>query len=464
MPGKEIPGLLAVLFFCGAISPAPALAVPRDRGVYKVMAKDLLRSSGKKRKAIAVAGFSYLDGRDSGDGSVVSERLTTELVKAGSHKVVERTEINKVLSELKLQGSGVMDPESVKRIGKLLSVDLIVVGTLTELPGRELEIHSRVVGVESGEILGALSARVKKDWLGRYKALIREESDKDKAKAGSARTFYKKGTAYSDLGEFDNAIGSFGLSLSLDPSSKETYFARGMAYISRFKTDGSPESLSKALGDLSKAIELDPEYLSAYSNRGLVYSAREEYGPAIEDLSKAIAISPRSGSGYSYRGIVYVQKREYQKAIADFSKAISLEPGVASSYSGRAAAYEGKKEYGKAIADYSKAIDIDPGNGGYYLNRGNVYCEMSRWDKAIADFSTTIGLEPGAVYGYVNRIYVYEKKGLYGKAVEDYTSIISMDPGNSNMYFDRAAAYTELGEDEKAAADIKKAEELRAGE
>lgn len=457
--------LFAVLFLCGAVSAVPAQAGSKSRGVYRTIAGDLLKSCKGKGKAVAIAGFSYLDGRDSGDGAVVSERLTTELVKIGSHKVVERREIDKVFSELKLQGSGAMDPEAAKKIGKLLSVDLIIVGTLTEVPGGSLEINARVVGAGSGEILGAVASRVKKDWLGKYKAFIREENEKEKERAGSAEAFYKKGVAYSDLGEFDNAIGSFGLALSLDPSRRETYFARGMAYIEKFKADRDEEHLAKARADLSRAIELDPEYLPAYLNRGLVYAAGEESGPAIEDFSRVVALSPRSGAGYSYRGQVYGEKKEYQKAIADLSKAISLEPGIASYYFGRAAAYDGKKEYDKAIADLSKAIDIDPGNGGYYLNRGNVYSEMSSWDKAIADFSTAIGLEPGAVYGYVNRVHAYEKKGMYGKAVEDYTSIIAIDPENSDMYyFDRAAAYEELGEDEKAAADIKKAEELRSGE
>jgi len=145
---------------------APALVcakTPQAADQYSGLVSDLLKGCSGDRK-IAVANFAYEDGRASGDGEVVSARLTTELVKLKKFRVAERKEIEKVFAELKLQRSGAMDAGSVKDAGKLLGADWMVLGTLTELSSGRIEVNARLVSVESGEIINASAARVKKDW------------------------------------------------------------------------------------------------------------------------------------------------------------------------------------------------------------------------------------------------------------------------------------------------------------
>lgn len=91
---------------------APAADVKAN--IYQTITYDLLKDCTGVDKKIAVAGFSYSDGRDSRDGGVVAERMTTELVKTKKIKVIERKEIEKVFEELKLQRSGAIDATSAK--------------------------------------------------------------------------------------------------------------------------------------------------------------------------------------------------------------------------------------------------------------------------------------------------------------------------------------------------------------
>lgn len=137
----------------------------KNAGEYGPIVGALLKDYRGDGKTIAVAGFSYADGRASADGSIVAERITTELIKHGRLKVVERKEIEKVLGELKLQLSGQVDQESVKKLGRMLGADLLVLGTMTALPGGKLELNARLAGVESGEAYSAVSGQVEKNWL-----------------------------------------------------------------------------------------------------------------------------------------------------------------------------------------------------------------------------------------------------------------------------------------------------------
>ncbi len=156
--------VMVMLLLPGAAAALEGPAYPS--GAYARLLKGLLKDCTGEGK-IAVADFTYPDGRASGDGGVVSERLTTELVRRKKFRVAERKEMDAVLAELKLQSSGAMDQGSIKSVGKMLGADWLILGTLTELPRGRIEVNARLVGVESGEIVNAATARIKKDWRDR---------------------------------------------------------------------------------------------------------------------------------------------------------------------------------------------------------------------------------------------------------------------------------------------------------
>lgn len=167
---------------------AAAAAPPAPAG-YGKLVKQLLKGREGDKK-IAVADFSYPDGRAAGDGDIVSERITTELVRLKKFRVAERREIQKVLAELRLQSSGATGGDPIMDLGKVLGADWLILGTLTELSGGRVEINARLVGVESGEIISAAAVKVKKDW--------RDPPPGD-------NEFRRK----SDLDEYDKAIQKY---------------------------------------------------------------------------------------------------------------------------------------------------------------------------------------------------------------------------------------------------------------
>jgi len=136
-----------------------------NAGEYGPIVTSLLKAYQGQGKTIAVAGFSYTDGRVSSDGNIVTERFTTELINRRTLRVVERDKIEKVLAELKLQNTGSIDPESAKKVGQMLGADLLVIGGMVELPGKVLELNIRLASVESGEAVAAVTGQVQKNWV-----------------------------------------------------------------------------------------------------------------------------------------------------------------------------------------------------------------------------------------------------------------------------------------------------------
>ncbi len=113
---------------------------------------------------LAVLAFAYTSEKPSEGPVVVQERLTTLLAQNKKITLIERGLMKKVMEELKLQASGAIDEETVKKLGKMLGADAVVTGTLNDVKDDRTEVNARIVETETGKILCAASATVEKNW------------------------------------------------------------------------------------------------------------------------------------------------------------------------------------------------------------------------------------------------------------------------------------------------------------
>jgi curli biogenesis system outer membrane secretion channel CsgG len=125
---------LAALFWlvlAGAASaqPAPPAAAPAP-----------VPAQGRKKR-VAIFDFDYatvhsgvaaLFGQDVDVGKGISDLLVTYLVKDGSYSVIERKAMDKILAEQNFSNSDRANPNSAAKIGKMLGVDAIIVGSVTQ--------------------------------------------------------------------------------------------------------------------------------------------------------------------------------------------------------------------------------------------------------------------------------------------------------------------------------------------
>jgi len=129
------------------------------------MAKELARAAMKaKIERVAVLPFTAAGGGSSGDGWNVSEKLITQLVQTGKVQAVERSLLRNLMDEHHLAQTGAVDPTTVKKIGKILSAEGIVTGSLVAI-GREAVVNARLINVETGVIIAAVERRVDREWL-----------------------------------------------------------------------------------------------------------------------------------------------------------------------------------------------------------------------------------------------------------------------------------------------------------
>jgi TolB-like protein len=117
-------------------------------------------------------------------GAVIAEMFTTEVVNNNSFKIVEREQLNKVLGELQIGQSGVIDTTDAQKLGKILGAGAIITGSVAKM-GNRLSIESRIIEVETGIIVSA-ERRIVKENLNDISRNIADMT------AELAQTFYKQ--------------------------------------------------------------------------------------------------------------------------------------------------------------------------------------------------------------------------------------------------------------------------------
>jgi TolB-like protein len=134
-----------------------------DEAIKKLADKVSISMAEKNKTKIAVIPFQDLStDAVTTFGKYIAEELTTALFNSGKFNIVERNLLNKVLDELKLGQTGIVELKSAKELGKMTGVDAIIAGTIADL-GTTIAINCRLIETESGEVFAAAKAKIIKD-------------------------------------------------------------------------------------------------------------------------------------------------------------------------------------------------------------------------------------------------------------------------------------------------------------
>ena len=75
--------------------------------------------------------------------------FTTEVANSEAFKIIERDQLKKVLDEIAVGQSGIIDTSDARQLGKILGADAIITGSVMKIE-EELRIDSRMIEVKTG--------------------------------------------------------------------------------------------------------------------------------------------------------------------------------------------------------------------------------------------------------------------------------------------------------------------------
>lgn len=217
-----------------------------------------------RKKRIAVFDFDYatvhagvtaLFGSNVDVGKGIADLLVKHLVKDGTYSLIERKALDKILAEQNFSNSDRANPTSAARLGKLLGVDAIVVGSITQF-GNETKntnvggggggwggfgvggfskkkskaivtVDARIVDIDTGEILAVADG----------KGESKRESTSLLGGGGSWRGF---GGGAVDFGssDFESTIIGEAVKASVEQMSKGLIAENGKLQVRTIKVEG----------------------------------------------------------------------------------------------------------------------------------------------------------------------------------------------------------------------------------
>lgn len=105
---------------------------------------------------IAVLPFDSRGARAQNEnlGRSIAELLSVELASQGEFELVERAELDKILSELHLSASGLVDKETRLKLGQLTGAKILITGSVFR-NGDNNYVVAKLIGVETSRVLPA---------------------------------------------------------------------------------------------------------------------------------------------------------------------------------------------------------------------------------------------------------------------------------------------------------------------
>lgn len=109
-----------------------------------------LLSQGKAKPRVAILEFTNKAEGYSWHwyraGQAAQDMLVTELVKKGGYRVIEREKLAALMQEKHLSLSGDVDPKTAVQAGKLLGVEYLITGAITELGVADRNVNTGGLG------------------------------------------------------------------------------------------------------------------------------------------------------------------------------------------------------------------------------------------------------------------------------------------------------------------------------
>jgi tetratricopeptide (TPR) repeat protein len=243
--------------------------------------------------------------------------------------------------------------------------------------------------------------------------------------------------------DVNNLAGTYFMQLPQDKESGKKCYDRLVQYFPtspyartlRGDCERADNHITQALADYAAALSMNPQFLQAKHSRAILYRVLHRYREALPDYDAVIAAGENKFEG---RAECYDNLGDSVKALSDFSSAIKIAGG---------------DKYNKIAAREMKHYKH------WWLKRAEIYERIGEDSNALGQLNQILDAEPNTEAALDMRQKIHMRMKQYKEAIKDIDHLIIMGPV-AEWYKARANAYDHLGDKIKAAADLKRAQEL----
>ncbi|WP_267397242.1 MULTISPECIES: tetratricopeptide repeat protein [unclassified Sphingomonas] len=197
---------------------------------------------------------------------------------------------------------------------------------------------------------------------------------------------YNTAQVYAMIGELDESLRFYDLSIEMDPYYSEYHNESGNLLLKA----GRPQ---EALARYADAVRFSAPYPEVFHNMGICFARMSLNDKAREAFDRSLELDPAQVDVLLMRAEVLEALGESEQQLRDLDAAVSLDPFRLEARVNRAVARFERGEYDLALADMDHAIEISPMDPEFYTSRSEVHRAMGRSDLLAQDLKMAAGLE-----------------------------------------------------------------------
>ncbi|XP_057466926.1 probable UDP-N-acetylglucosamine--peptide N-acetylglucosaminyltransferase SPINDLY [Actinidia eriantha] len=336
--------------------------------------------------------------------------------------------------------------------------------------------HCGILYKEEGRLLEAAES---------YQKALRADSSYKPAAECLSIVLTDLGTSLKLAGNTQEGIQKYYEAIKIDPHYAPAYYNLGVVYSEMMQYD-------MALGCYEKAALERPMYAEAYCNMGVIYKNRGDLESAFACYERCLSVSPNfeiaknnmaialtdlgtkvklegdinQGVAYYKKalyynwhyadamynlGVAYGEMLKFDMAIVFYELALHFNPHCAEACNNLGVIYKDRDNLDKAVECYQLALSIKPNFSQSLNNLGVVYTVQGKMDAAASMIEKAIVANPTYAEAYNNLGVLYRDAGSITLAIEAYEQCLKIDPDSRNAGQNRLLAmnYIDEGIDDK---------------
>lgn len=159
--GSPVRKLLATVMLAVGVILSGHTSASVAEGIDQLASQIIARSVAADRTTIAISSFPHVDDTCSELSNFLVDELVLSLFRLPDNQlsIIERSQLDRIFSELELSLSGAVDVNTTQELGRVHGVDTLLVGTLSNF-GEDLRVNARLIDTETAQVYSAAAVNI----------------------------------------------------------------------------------------------------------------------------------------------------------------------------------------------------------------------------------------------------------------------------------------------------------------
>ena len=382
-------------------------------------------------------------------GMGTMDSLITALSHVPEFVVVDRATIDQVLKEQAFQQTGLVDPATSMKLGKLLGVQAIISGRV-QVAGDRVRLSASFIEAETGRVRRAeqvtggmsevfdLQDQLASRFMADQKVTVSTAQAQQVSTSIKSTTnlkayeAYQQGQAWYQLTTapaYEQALIWYDTALQADPQYALAYSGKAaviavLTWMNEKHYHATTVSIDDGVRAVEQALKLQPDLAAAHRALALMLTAQKKPGgldaahratdlapndadtwlaeyvalghtdPEAESLKHALRLNPRSILAHVQRGIALAYRGHMSEANAEADISLALYPQSDTAHFMVAMTQMATGHPVRAVEAFQRAVKLNPRNAAAFNYLGDALKSLSRYDEAMVAYRDALRLQP----------------------------------------------------------------------